>query len=160
APTIERLVDRVALGELPARVGTLPAIGVADDNLAPCGFVSEDVLLVVGPPQSGKTSVMASIALALDRADPRPKAYFGAGRSPLRAATSWVETASDEEDVEQVATKLAERLQGGDAAVERLAVFVEDVSSFLNSLGEPALIELIKACRAHGGFVVADADIA
>jgi S-DNA-T family DNA segregation ATPase FtsK/SpoIIIE len=155
APSVERLADRVALDELPVLVDGLPALGVADDTLGPFGFVPDDVLLVVGPPQSGKTTTMATIALSLHRSKPGSLAYLGPGRSMLRSLVPWVAEAVGVDAVADLARRLGDDITEG---LGPSAIVLEDLSAFLGGSAEAPLQDLIKACRAAGVFVATDCE--
>ena len=155
APEIERLTEVVTLGDLPTEVDGHPALGIADEDLEPMGFVPEDVLLIVGPPQSGKTSTMATIAMSLKRSRSGDCAYLGAGRSPLRSVVEWNESAVGEDEVTELARKLADRIGRRNGVA---GVFVEDISSFVNTAAESALLDLIKACRGNGVLFATDGE--
>ena len=155
APAVEKLVDRVRLEELPVTVDGQPTLGVLDDTLQPLPFVPDDVLLVIGPPQSGKTSAMATLALSLERAGRGRLVYLGPGRSPLRTLAKWSSLAIGPDDIAEAARNLTEELGRG---VATGGVFVEDISSFINTPAETPLLDLIKACRTAGVLLAADAE--
>lgn len=155
APPIERLADRVALDDLPVVVDGLPTFGLADDTLAPVGFVPEDILLIVGPPQSGKTTAMATIALSLHRSRPGRIVYLGPGRSMLRSVTPWAAEAVGAVQVADLARELTAEITAGGGPS---AVMLEDLSAFLGGEAEMPLQDLLKACRAGGVFVATDCE--
>lgn len=155
AASVERLTDRVTLGELPALVEGLPVLGIADDTLGPLGFVPEDVLLVVGPPQSGKTTTMAAIALSLHRAKPGTMAYLGMGRSLLRSVVPWAVEGIGADEVADCARQLCDDISAGAGPC---AVVLEDLSAFLGGPAEMPLQDLLKACRNAGVFVATDCE--
>lgn len=155
AASVERLTDRVTLAELPALVDGLPALGIADDTLGPVGFVPEDVLLVVGPPQSGKTTTMATVALSLHRAKPGTMVYLGMGRSLLRSVVPWAVEAIGADEVADCARQLCDEISSGAGPS---AVVLEDLSAFLGGPAEMSLQDLLKACRSAGVFVATDCE--
>ena len=155
APPIERLSDRVTLDQLPVKVKSLPSLGLADDDLKPLAFVPEDILLVVGPPQSGKTSTMATIALSLQRAKPGRFVYLGAGRSMLRSVISWADEAVGIDAVTDLAGSLTDQVSAGSGPD---AIFLEDLAAFVSGPAEMPLQDLLKACRANGVFVATDCE--
>jgi S-DNA-T family DNA segregation ATPase FtsK/SpoIIIE len=155
ARPIERLPERVPLSELPIDVEGLPALGVAYDTLAPFGFVPDDLLVVTGPPQCGRTSIMATLAQSLHRCGRQRLAYFGGGRSVLGGAVPWHREASDDDAMMELAQELAASVGGPEAPG---AVFLEDFPGFTPySVTEP-LESLITACKRAGIPVIADAD--
>jgi S-DNA-T family DNA segregation ATPase FtsK/SpoIIIE len=156
---VGRLTDRVRLVELPVEVGGLPALGIADDTLAPMGFAPEGSLLVIGPPQSGKTTVVATIALSLRRYRPSSTfAYLGSVQSPLSAASYWFDMACGPDDVAGLAKDLAGRLTSASERASGLVVVIEGIAEFLNTPADGPLQELLKACRASGSFVIANGE--
>lgn len=161
APPVLRLPERVLLGDLPVEVDGRPALGIADESLEPIGFLPEGVLLIAGPPRSGRTSVLAAVVLSVRRRQPQaPLAYLGSTRSPLRGMLPWTYSADDSDKVGEVVTALTARLEAGDAALAGLTVVIEGLADFLNTAADYPIQELLKACRRHGGFVVAEGDTA
>lgn len=157
APEIERLAERVTLTSLPPTVEGRPTLGLFDETLGPIGFVPEGVFLVTGPPQSGRTTALATIALSLQRADPSMRLYyFGTPRSPLPAMVPWAGAAIDDEEIEKLAGEVTTAVQ--DASAPGVAVFVEDVPSFLNGPSDYVLQEMLGACKTAGAFVVGEGE--
>ncbi|MCP4380553.1 MAG: FHA domain-containing protein, partial [Hyphomicrobiales bacterium] len=155
APAVRRLPEQVTLGQLPPLADGLPSIGIADDTLAPVGFVPEDVMLIVGPPQSGRTTLVASVALSLARAKSPELIYLGAGRSPLKSLVPWGRSAASFEGIAELAHTLTAELDSGGPPP---AIFLEDVASFASTDADMPLQDLVKAVRTAGGFLVAEAE--
>lgn len=155
APPIERLVDRVTLDQLPVLIDGHAALGLADDSLSPLPFVAEDILLVVGPPQSGKTTTMATIAVSLQRGLPGRFVYLGAGRSMLRSVIPWSSEAVGVDPVAELAEELTKQITAGSGPA---AIFLEDLSAFQSGPAEMPLQDLLKACRTGGVFVATDCE--
>lgn len=159
APRVGRLPERVRLGELPVSVDGQPSLGVADDSLAALGFVTTGVLLVAGPPRSGRTSVLASLILSLRRQRPDAViAYLGSARSPVRSLLPWLCAAEDTDSVAELAKELDNRLSSREPALADLTVVVEGVPDYLNTAADLPLQELFRACRAAGAFVLAEGE--
>ena len=132
APRVGELRTLVTLSELPPTAEGRPAIGIADDTLAPVGFRPEGVFLISGPPASGRTSAVATAVIALDRAAPGAvSVFFGGKRSPLIGLGIWQQVCTDPADVAEAAAKLeqAARADGG----QRFAVVIEAVTDFLST---------------------------
>ena len=157
---IERLPERVQLSDLPVEVHGQPVLGLADDTLGPLSFVPEGPLLVVGPPQSGKSSTLATIALAARRWQPGiPLAYLGAGRSPLRTFLPWDEAAEGADPVATMAKELADVLSSMQSPGRLpMVVIVEGLSEFLNTSADTPLQDLFRVCRDAGALVVAGSE--
>lgn len=156
APAVGRLPESVTLGELPVLAGGYPSIGISDETLSAVGVDTSLPYLVVGPPQSGKTSTLATIALSLSRSSPRHGLVLLTPRnSPLARLLPWTEKAEGVEAVDALALKLGERGPAG----EELAVIIDDLPEFLNSDADQSLQDLLRACRARGTFVAASCEI-
>lgn len=156
---VGRLPERVRLADLPdTDEDGLPVLGIASNSLEPIGFMPTGPLLVVGPPQSGRTSALAALALSFHRARPGSTLLLmSPARSALGGLLPVTERADEPETVATLAKQLLERLaEGLDPA--RVVVVVENLADFLNTAAEGALLDLIKACRASGVLVLADGE--
>ena len=157
APAIQRLPDFVSMDTLPDDVGGLPAIGISGDTLAPIGIVPDDVFLVSGPPQSGRTTAMAAVCRAIGRAKPDSElVYLGPGRSPLLPWVDWTITAAGADAIGETARDLHAKVSGG---WNPAAIILEDHASLLNGPAEQPVLDLLNLCRSNGVMVVADGEI-
>src|SRR5690606_13184350 len=76
APGIERLPDEIPLSGLkPGAVGTV-VIGVADDDLKPFAINPEGAFMLTGPPASGRSTALATLAQSLRAALPDAGLYY------------------------------------------------------------------------------------
>ncbi len=159
APRIEQLPELVRLSELPAIADGRPAIGIADDNLAAVGFRPEGVFLVSGPPGSGRTTAVATVTLALRRADPGAvPVFFGSKRSPLIGLGVWQQVGTEPGEVAEAAVKLEQVASRDGEAGRRLAVVIEGMNDFLGGPADMPLTSLIRALANHGHLVIAEAE--
>jgi DNA segregation ATPase FtsK/SpoIIIE, S-DNA-T family len=159
APPVRQLPELVRLSELPALADGRPAIGIADDNLAPVGLRPEGVFLVSGPPASGRTTAVGTVALAISRADPSAVlVFFGGKRSPLIGLGVWQQVCTEPEEVAEAAAKLEQVVSRDGEPGRRFAVVVESLTDFLSGPADMALASLIKALPRHGHLVVAEAE--
>ena len=147
-------------GELPSTVGEEPALGIADDTLAPIGFEPVGTFAVTGPPQSGKTNAMRAIVDAVRRFDPEVKLFHLAGRrAQLADHAPWVRSATTVDGVKLLAKELVDVV--GDADVPgRFVIVVENVTQFADSDAERPLKELFQAINRSDHFLVGDAEVA
>jgi S-DNA-T family DNA segregation ATPase FtsK/SpoIIIE len=123
------------------------------------GFTLGDVLLVAGPPQSGKTTTLATLITSISRVRPDTLLYyFGNRRSLLPSSLPWTRAATTPEDIADLAGDIARVLEKDPAAPGTLAVVVEGVADFLNSKADQPLQELIKACRNCEQTVIAEGE--
>ncbi len=156
APAIERLAAEVDFAGLPDNIAGKPVIGISGLTLEPMAISTDDVFLVTGPPQSGRTSTLAALTTAIGRADPGgERLYIGPGRSFLKDRHSWSQVIVGELEIASKVPDLTRRVkQGWKPAV----IVVEDHNSLLNSAGDQPLVDLLAACRAEGVLVVADSE--
>jgi S-DNA-T family DNA segregation ATPase FtsK/SpoIIIE len=164
APTVGRLPELVRLGELPpVDAAGRPTVGVGDEDLGPLGVSFEDPLLVVGPPRSGRTSALATLALALRRARSAGTApwmvYVGDGRSGLRAAVPFDESVVTGADFEDRLVALAKRLVE-EPHPGAVAVFIDNAPRLAALPQEPRVADVVDAAVRSGQIVVADGETA
>jgi S-DNA-T family DNA segregation ATPase FtsK/SpoIIIE len=158
APQVERLPERLLASDQPARVGDFPLLGVWDETLEPVGFDPMGVFLVSGPPQSGRTTTVASLVASLRRAKPATRfVYMGRRRSPL-AGLAWDASAFTPDDIDDLATKWTELIAQERPEAAHVVVVIEAVGELLNSSADLSLQELLKACRAQERFVIAEGE--
>jgi S-DNA-T family DNA segregation ATPase FtsK/SpoIIIE len=155
AAPVERLPDRVPLTELPATCDERPALGIGDDTMAPTGFDDTGPFLLAGPPQSGRTTVLATLVQSLCRAHPGlARVHVGRRRSPVTAIAGWSATACTEDEVVELAQAWMDRVSAG----ERFVVVVEGIPDYLGTLAESYLQDLVTACGRAGNCVIAEGD--
>jgi S-DNA-T family DNA segregation ATPase FtsK/SpoIIIE len=155
APPVRTLPLRVTLDELPATYEDLPVLGIRDDTLTPIGFSPAEPLVLAGPPQSGRSSVLAALVRSLRRTRPGlPMIHIGRRRSLAGSIIEWTATASGDEDVIDLARAWCERA----AAREEFGVVVEGIPDYLSTSAESYLQDLVTACAQVGNFVVAEGD--
>lgn len=152
---VGRLPERVPLGELPVAVGGQPVLGLGDDTLEPVGFAPSGVLLVAGPSGSGRTSLLATLAMSHRRAQAdRVLVLLSPARSALADLVPFDLRADTAEDVATLAKELA-------SAPERcttLTIVLKNVPEFLHGAAEGALQQLIKTVLGAGGLVVVEGE--
>lgn len=157
AAPIERLPEQVWLKDLPTGTGGEIVIGVDDVTLGPVRLPAQGSLLLAGPPASGRTTALATISTALTRATPTLRQVFlSARRSPLSSRTHWADKAEGAAAVAQVATRLADVLEGNRA--QPMAILIEHLTEFNAGEAEYPLDRLIKAALREGCFVVGEAE--
>lgn len=157
-PRVRRLPDRVLATDLPESVAGEPVLGLWDETFEPIGFDPSGVFLISGPPQSGRTTALASVVRALRVARPEVKfLYLGRRRSPL-AGLEWEHAALTPDEIDTEAGKWATKIAAEDKTADNLVVIIEGVGDLLNSTADLALQELVKACRAQERFVIAEGE--
>ena len=158
APPIRVLPPSYPPSDLPDEVGGLPVLGLDSIQLAPYGFNPQGVMLVGGPPASGRTNALKSLALSMVRARPASRLYLlSPGASSLTEAADWVKTAVGIDPTQELVTELLELV--GDKAVEPgIVIVLESYSEYLQTPADKALVELVKAVRNSGHLLVAEAE--
>lgn len=160
APPVGSLPAEYPPHELPPAVGGLPVLGLSDVDLGPVGFDPDGVLLVAGPPGSGRTNATAWLAHSIERSAEDVRCYLVAdARSTLAGALAWTDVASTPEQITTLAQNLAAAVE--DEETEgRVVVVVENVNEYLQGPADKPLVDLIKAVKKSRHTLVADADTA
>lgn len=159
APRIGQLPVRVRLSDLPAAADGRPVIGMADDNLGAIGFRPDGVFLVSGPPDSGRTTTVATLVTALARnATAAGSVFFGSKKSPLIALGAWQQIGTDPDEVAEVAAKLEAVVSREGDSAGRLVLVVEGIADFLGTAADMPLAALIKTMASHGHLVIAEGE--
>jgi S-DNA-T family DNA segregation ATPase FtsK/SpoIIIE len=152
--------DRVPLRQLPSTLDNLPVFGILAASLSPATFMPRGGFLVSGPPRSGRTSAVRTLAEALQRWNPAmPLHLFSPSRrSDLAGLTLWHTQILGLDEMAEQARKLAAHLRSSGPA----AVFVENVGEFaaftMDSAIADAVTELVRACMDEDGFVVGEGE--
>ena len=88
----------------------------------------------------------------------RTFALFGTRRSLLKGAAKWTHMALTPDEMDELATDLADRVGADDPSTASLVIVVESVGDLLNGPADMPLQDLIKACRAMDRFVVVEGE--
>ncbi|MDO8337758.1 MAG: FtsK/SpoIIIE domain-containing protein [Microcella sp.] len=159
APAIGALPTELSAAELPDRVGGLPVIGVADDELGPTGFEPIGTFVVAGPPRSGKTSALRALVQAIERAEPETEFFhIGGRRAALKDERTWAGAASSIDDVRALAKQLVP-LVAAEGASARMVVVVENVPEFGDTDAERPLKELMQAINRSEHLLLGEGDV-
>ncbi len=154
APPIESLGERIALSDLPTLVDDRPTLGVWDESLSPIGFDTTGVFLVTGPPQSGRSTTVATMIRSIASTRPATSfVLFGAVRSPLSTVVAWSASAFGATEIERLAAELT-----ADELPDRAVVVIESIGDLLNSDADLSLQDFMRACRSVGVFVIAEGE--
>ena len=156
---IGALPTRLAVADLPDRLGEFPVLGVAEDTLQARDFDPAGSFVVAGPPQSGKTTALRALITSMVRLDPDVKLFhFGGRRAQLKDFAPWMRSATTPDDAKELATELAE-LVADETITHRLMIVVEDVPQFADSAAERPLKALFQAINRSDHLLVGDADV-
>ncbi|MGB8861366.1 MAG: FtsK/SpoIIIE domain-containing protein, partial [Ilumatobacteraceae bacterium] len=159
APEIRRLPEFVEHSSLPTEVDGLPVLGLWDETLEPLGFEPSGVFVVAGPPQSGRTTAVASLVTSLLRRNPSaPMALLAARRSTLPGLAPWSFVAADNDSIAELARDLALKISTDDPSVAGLTVVIEGVGALSGTLADDAVQSLVTAARNEGLLVIAEGE--
>ncbi len=154
APPIRSLPERVPLASLPAELDGLPVIGLASETLSPATFEPSGGFMISGPPLSGRTEAVRSLAVSLVRATPTLRLYyFGSARSSLATLDCWAGTATVQSS-DQAADRILQEL-GQSVAV---AIVIENISQFVGTSADLPLQSLVKHMLNDGQLVVVEGE--
>jgi S-DNA-T family DNA segregation ATPase FtsK/SpoIIIE len=152
---IEPLPDYQPLEVLPPNIDGDPVIGLADDTMAPVSVRIRSTFLIAGPPGSGRTTALATVAMAALRSGRYGAAvYFGPRTTEPPPWLSWTAAATDPGDVARLAATVAQALDEPDAV--RTLVVVESLPDVATGLAETELYRLAQKCVAAGHALVTD----
>lgn len=153
---IQRLSEHIDLDALPDGTAAETAvIGVADESLAPIGVTTAGVMMVTGPPGSGRSTALVTLAQAMRRQHPNARVvHVAPAPSMIGSAKVWTDTAVGQEPVSDLAGRLvATHTPGAD-----LMLVIEGVGDFGNTDAENMLVDLVKAVGSSA-FVVGESEV-
>ncbi|MDR2930951.1 MAG: FHA domain-containing protein [Propionibacteriaceae bacterium] len=160
APPVRVLPASYQPSDLPDSVADMPVLGLDSIRLAPYGFPPNGVMLVAGPPGSGRSNALAAITIAMTRARPMTRCYLLApAPSTLADRPEWTEVAQNPEQVLALATTLLTQVRDAEAQ-STVAVIIESYAEFLQSAADKALVDLVKATRNSAHLLVAESETA
>ena len=143
----------------PARSGQ-PVLGVAYDDLRPVGFDPATVMVLAGPPGSGRTTAMRWLAESVSRARPEVRrAFLTTRRAPLAVPGGWDWAATGIDEVIEVIGVL-QPLVEADGAAAPVMVVIEALPELVGTFAEADLEALVVAARRNGHLVVAEGETA
>ena len=160
AAPVRALSDDITLDSLgPSGEGI--RIGMADENLEPLEIEPIGALAVTGPPGSGKTTALVSIATALRRAKPRARIYLLSGRrSSIASEPVWTQATHDHDEIAELLEDLRDELDAGALQPGELTLCLEYLSDFGGTPVEKLLEFVVKGLLKQEQFVVAENDLA
>lgn len=155
APPVRTLPDLVQAAELPTDSGRV-ALGLEDSDLEPLYADPSGAFMLTGPPGSGRTTALASLAAGLRRARPGVRRiYLGARKSVLANLPLWDASFTGEDAVSAAVDELQL-----DVGVREFALFIEGLPEFDSTLAESGLSGLITAMDREGLWVVGESETA
>jgi S-DNA-T family DNA segregation ATPase FtsK/SpoIIIE len=124
-------------------------VGIADADLSTATIDLTDThFVVVGPYRSGRSTALATVALAASHADASARFQLLAPRrSPLRELEIWEHAATTIEACAQVVDALLQTLATEDASARPLFVFIDDGGELSDPLISARLDRIVRAGR-------------
>lgn len=156
APRIQRLPDQVDLDVLPAGSPDLPVIGVDDETLQPAEIMAKGPLLLAGPPGSGRTVALVTMAYALRRSNPDTElVYIGSRRSAVASLPIWNRSIVGPDDLADIIEDLTEHSSGNPG---KLAIFIEGLTEFTDTVAESGVAQLVTASIKADQWVIGESE--
>ena len=159
AEKIGSLPREYAASTLPDTIDGMPVLGLSDLDLGPVGFDPTGVLLLGGPPASGRTNALRWIAASVARAMPTTRYYLGNPRSDVAGPTGWAGVARTLDEVGELARTITAELAKPAPDAPKIVVVIEGIGDFLSTPADAPLTELIKAIKRSNHLLVAESEI-
>ena len=156
AAPVLRLPDQVELKDLPVGEPTAPVIGIDDVTLGPAALHRGGTLLLAGPPMSGRTTALATIAGAVVRADGTVKTVLLSPRRSTLSHRPWTRRAEGAANVVELVQAITPVLEAGTR--ERYAIFIEALPEFTGTEAEYELDRLVRIAAREEHLVVGEGE--
>ncbi len=156
APEIKSLPEALPLDALAPLAGKI-VIGMESQSMSSYGFDPEGTFLVVGPPGSGRSTALATIAQAARRWRPDLHTHLLSDRrSSVPEAVSWTTQNVGHDSVGAWSRDIVDQAQRG--VLGASLVVIESANEFASSMIDMDLQAALKAILRSGGLVVSEAD--
>jgi S-DNA-T family DNA segregation ATPase FtsK/SpoIIIE len=152
---VERLPEMVWLNELAKPAAHTVLVGMDDLSLMPIGVEAVGTLMIAGPPGSGRTTALNTVAASLEASEPALQRVLLSTRKSALAQRGWHFRAESAAAVAELCNQLVAKVEAGAGP---LALLIENVSDFAASEAEFPLTQLIKVVVREGGFVAGEAE--
>ncbi|MDT5101315.1 MAG: segregation ATPase FtsK/SpoIIIE, family [Mycobacterium sp.] len=157
---IARLGERIALDSLPASVASGMVIGVGDETLDPIGIAPQGVLMVTGPPGSGRSTTLLTLAQAMRRHNPGTRiVYLAPVASTLTGLGDWSASAIGASAVFDLANDLMTSVNNGGTDGTNLLVLIESLTDFASTEAEAEVARMVKTLSDASAFVVGESEV-
>ncbi|KUI25567.1 cell division protein FtsK [Mycobacterium sp. IS-1742] len=155
---VERLSDRIEFDALPVSTSTGAAVmGVADESLTPLGISPAGVFMVTGPPGSGRSTALVTLAQAVRRQHPSARiVHLAPSVSTIAGLGVWSSTATGQDPVIDLVNQLT--LGPPPRGIGELMVVIEGIADFGGTAAENELARLIKTL-GDAAFVVGESEV-
>ena len=155
---VERLSDRIELDALPVNAaGDSAVIGVADESLTSLAIRPAGVFMVTGPPGSGRSTALVTLAQAVRRRHPAAQiVHLAPWTSTIAGLDVWTKTAVGQQPVIDLANELM--LGAATRGPGELMVVIEGVADFGSTGAENELAQLIKSL-GDAAFILGESEV-
>ena len=159
APPVRKLDEEVLLSELESQVNDRPVFALAAETLSEASFDPSGTFTVAGPPGSGRTTALWTLAASLRRWRPECRlVYFGSKRSPLAGYEGWDRVALDVAQAAELAPEVASLLGETSGNGTPGAVFIESLVEFVQGAADAPMQDMIKRVLDAGHLVVTEGE--
>lgn len=159
APSVRKLEEEICLESLNVHVDDKPVFALAAETLSEIAFDVSGTFSVAGPPGSGRTSTLTTIAATVRRWRPECRlVYFGSRRSPLANLDGWDRVALKVSEAAELATEVPALLGECGAGEAPAVVFIENLLDFVQTPADVPLQEMIKRVVDAGHLVVSEGE--
>lgn len=161
APGVAALPEEVDFASLGEQRPDAIAIGIADETLEPLRVEPMGAFVVTGPPGSGKTTALVTIAMAARVAKPASRIYLISGRrSTIANLDVWSHATHDADEIMELIEDLRDELDEGTLQPGEVTVVLEYLSDFGGTPLERQLEPVVKNLIKQDQFVVAENELA
>lgn len=156
APEIQRLPEQVQLRALPAGTGEHVVLGLDDESLQPRAVVPRGVLMVAGPPGSGRSTTLMALADSLKRSNEDSHCiYVAPHRTDITSQRVWDRVVIGVNELQNQIQALSDMSSFEHSNV---AWFFEGLTEFTRTPVEADLIQLINTAARADHWVVGESE--
>lgn len=155
APEIQRLPEQIQLRALPPGAGGTVVIGLDDESLQPRSVVPRGVLMVAGPPGSGRSTTLVALADSLKRSNGDSHCiYVAPRRTGIASQSIWDRVVIGVEELQDQIQVLSDLSAKG----TNVAWFFEGLTEFSATSVEADVVRLIKDAARADHWVVGESE--
>lgn len=156
APEIQRLPEHVQLRSLPAGTDGKVVIGLDNESLQPRSVPSRGLLMVSGPPGSGRSTTLVALADSFKRANDGARCiYVAPGRTGIASEAAWDHMVVGIDQLQEQLHLLSDFSSYGQTKV---AWFFEGLTEFFQTAVETDVLQLIKSAASADHWVVGESE--
>ena len=159
AAPIGKLPETIDLATLGSFGSARVVIGVDDEHLTPIGIKARGAFMIAGPPGSGRTSALATLAQSIRRTHPEiVLIHFSERATSLGRLGGWQFSAAGIDAVSTLAQKLLAQFEESPPAPGSYAILIEGVTDFTGTAAENDIDRLIRLAIRDDQFVAGESE--